>query len=480
LTTVAITTTPENALRSIRVGGLRPGVRTSVIAASFLVLLCVGPATAQDSQWWTNQYGNRARLLGGAVIGSARDLSAVYYNPGGLAIVDQPDALLTGFVFELDNIKYSDVLFEDTELSSTRFDAVAGLIAGQIPLGFLGESKLAYSYLTRHNLEYRFNRGGTVPGDSIPELGGIASASAAMTYETRLRETWGGLTWAAPIQERLGLGVSTFVAIRSQRLRYGTEISTVDDTSAASLLSQRSYDYYNWRLLWKVGFATSFDRWNVGATITTPSLRLFGSGDISYQDIAVLPDLESVTTGFERDIPSRYTSSWAIGAGGEYVGDDWRAHIAAEWFDRMDITILDGQPFRSRTDSTRIIDPDVTNVMRGLVNVALGYERKFSDTYRGYLTAFTDFTGSIRGDQSVTTTTPWDLWTVGAGASFTLGRSDFTVGLTYKFGGRDDLRGYDLIPDDVRDDLLLSANPKGSFWRLGLVLGFNLAFAPDM
>ena len=74
-------------------------------------VLLAAPAVAQDSQWWTNQYGNRARLLGGAVIGSSRDLSAVYYNPGGLAVVDEPDALLTGYVFELDNIKYTDVLF---------------------------------------------------------------------------------------------------------------------------------------------------------------------------------------------------------------------------------------------------------------------------------------------------------------------------------------------------------------------------------
>ena len=123
------------------------------LAIACLVLLPV-PARAQDSHWWTNQYGNRARLLGGAVIGSSRDLSAVYYNPGGLAVVDEPDALLTGYVFELDNIKYSDILIKGTELSSTRFDAVAGLIAGQLPFNFLGDNRLAYSYLTRHNLSF--------------------------------------------------------------------------------------------------------------------------------------------------------------------------------------------------------------------------------------------------------------------------------------------------------------------------------------
>jgi hypothetical protein len=109
----------------------------SAIRTLCLAVIFATPAAAQDSQWWTNQYGNRARLLGGAVIGSSRDLSAVYYNPGGLAVVAEPDALLTGYVFELDNIKYTDVLFRDTELSSTRFDAVAGLIAGQIPFNFL-------------------------------------------------------------------------------------------------------------------------------------------------------------------------------------------------------------------------------------------------------------------------------------------------------------------------------------------------------
>jgi hypothetical protein len=435
-------------------------------------------ANAQDSHWWTNQYGNRARLLGGAVIGSARDLSAVYYNPGGLALVDQPDALLTGYVFELDNIKYSDVLFQNTDLSSTRFDAVAGLIAGQIPFSFLGDSKLAYSYLTRHNLEYRFNEGGTVPGDSIPDLEGIETLSASLTYTTRLREYWGGLTWSTPVDD-FGLGISMFVANRSQRLRHGTALTTTDEAAeVASLMSQRSYDYYNWRLLWKIGLSTSFQRWNAGITITTPSVRLFGSGDVQYQNIVVLPDLESVIFTFQDGLPSRYTSSWAIAAGGEYVGNDWKGHIALEWFDRMDITVLDGEPFRSQTDSTQVIDPDVTNVMRSLVNVAIGFERSWSDTYSGYATIYSDFTGSDIADGAITTTTPWNLWTIGAGAIFSIGRSEFTTGLTYKFGGRDNIGSYDLIPDDDIDEAFLS-DASGRFWRLTLVLGFKLEFAPD-
>ncbi len=465
-------------MRPIRSG--QPGAWTGVIAASCLSLLFAAPAAAQDSHWWTNQYGNRARLLGGAVIGSSRDLSAVYYNPGGLALVDEPDALLTGYVFELDNIKYSGALFDDTELSSTRFSAVAGLIAGQIPLKFLGSSKLAYSYLTRHNLEYRFNEGGTMPGDSFPDFEGIETVSAALTYETRLREYWGGLTWSTPLDD-FGLGISMFVASRSQRLRYGAALTaTGADQEVANTSSQRSYDYYNWRMLWKIGLSTSYDRWNGGITITTPSLRLFGKGDVQYQTVAILPGLESVSNTFQDDIASRYSSSWAVGLGGEYVGDDWKGHVALEWFDRMDVTVLDTEPFTSQTDSTSTFDPDVRNVMNGVVNVALGVERTFSDTYSGYATFYTDFTGSEIGDGSVTTTTPWNLWTLGAGAIFSVGRSSFTAGLTYKFGGRDDIGRFDLIPDDDTDDAILTSNTDGRFWRLTLVLGFKLEFAPDL
>ena len=45
----------------------------AVLAA---VLLSPGLARAQDSHYWTLQYGPVAELLGGTVVGSSRDLSA--------------------------------------------------------------------------------------------------------------------------------------------------------------------------------------------------------------------------------------------------------------------------------------------------------------------------------------------------------------------------------------------------------------------
>ena len=60
--------------------------RNTVIAATLMLGGLTANVGAQDSHHWTQQYGTRSTLLGGAVIGSASDLSATYYNPGAIPL----------------------------------------------------------------------------------------------------------------------------------------------------------------------------------------------------------------------------------------------------------------------------------------------------------------------------------------------------------------------------------------------------------
>ena len=87
-------------------------------------------ASAQDTHYWTEQYGNRARLLGGAVIGSSSDLSSVYYNPGRLALVNDPELLLAGNVFEYSIIRLTEEE-RDNDIKSSRFSLTPSLFAGE-------------------------------------------------------------------------------------------------------------------------------------------------------------------------------------------------------------------------------------------------------------------------------------------------------------------------------------------------------------
>ena len=53
----------------------------ALLTVAALTLLLPGffrPAAAQEAHYWSEQFGNRSMLLGGAVIGSVFDLGAVF------------------------------------------------------------------------------------------------------------------------------------------------------------------------------------------------------------------------------------------------------------------------------------------------------------------------------------------------------------------------------------------------------------------
>src|SRR4029453_18692120 len=83
----------------------RPPPQTLATLLALLPWLFPSAARGQDSQYWTLQYGPVAELLGGGVVGSTRDLSATYYNPGALALARDPSVLASVHSFEATHLK---------------------------------------------------------------------------------------------------------------------------------------------------------------------------------------------------------------------------------------------------------------------------------------------------------------------------------------------------------------------------------------
>ena len=185
-------------------------VRNVLFTISF-VCIAAETAGAQDAHYWTNQFGNQARLLGGAVIGSAADLSAVYYNPGALALVESPELLLAGNVFEISNINVQSTITDEQGASYWSARLSPSLFAGEIG-SKAGGNRFAYSFLTRDSAKLRIDDRLAVSGDdfAVPNLDFV---SADHRLDTELNEYWFGGTWARPIDERTGIGVSTFFCL---------------------------------------------------------------------------------------------------------------------------------------------------------------------------------------------------------------------------------------------------------------------------
>ena len=97
----------------------RISILGSIVAAVSLLAVL---GSAQDSHYWTYQYGTRSNLLGGAVIGSVLDLSGTYYNPGGLSLIETEavELLMFAKVFHFPTISIEGLGPEDLIMSEFR------------------------------------------------------------------------------------------------------------------------------------------------------------------------------------------------------------------------------------------------------------------------------------------------------------------------------------------------------------------------
>ena len=221
---------------------------------------------AQDAHYWSQQYGTRAELLGGAVVGSILDLASTYYNPGALALMQDPSVLLSAKAFETRRISLLDADGNTAGFEDARTGLSPSLFTTLIPLA---QRRIAFSVFTRET--FKVNTSARVEQALATEPGTVA-AEYHVDYD--LSDTWFGVTWARPIRPGLGFGVTPYLAVRSQRNRQEAFVQTESDSGAAVGMFIDDYRYTNYRLLMKAGVSWLEEPWSAGLTVTTPSLGL--------------------------------------------------------------------------------------------------------------------------------------------------------------------------------------------------------------
>jgi hypothetical protein len=436
---------------------------------------------AQDAQYWTNQYGNEARLLSGSVIGSVGDLSAVFYNPGRLSLVTDARLVLAGNVFRYSQVKIEDAFGNNEDLSNTRIGGVPSLFAGELRFKFLGSHRLAYSFLTRQDFEFEVSERLDQRGAQAPDPA-LDLFAVGFLFNQNMNEYWAGLTWAHTLGRKLGLGVTTFLAVRDQQERQQTLAQAVDTAGAAGIaLQQEGYTYKHWRLLWKIGLGGNFGNWELGLSVTTPSVGLAGSGKAALDQTLITEDFGgtgtsfgNVTTSTQQDLPVTYKSPLSLGGGAAYRKGPVRVHVSAEWYDAVPTyDVLEPDP---------VILPDTTMAAFGLTqelnsvsNVAVGAEYQFGPKLTGYLGFRTDQSAIDAGSSDNTSLSLWDIYHVSGGGTFSLGPSDFTVGGIVAWGSDVTETLIDFVPP-IGGSVVLPEELQAKFFRVTFILGFSIGF----
>lgn len=397
------------------------------------------PLAAQDSHYWSEQYGTRAALLGGAMIGSVRDLSSTYYNPGATALNLEARFLLSARAYRNATTTLVDGAGDGFDLTSSSQRPLPTFLATPIEFDWLGKHRIVYSALTRQQFDADLSTYRIEPLDLLPAPGDESTASA-YTGTAELRETWTGLTWAYPLTDRIGIGVTPYLAIRSQTLKSQTLLQVATEAGEVAIgtrLRNRRYNHY--RGLAKVGVSGEFGRWSLGLTATTPSLEFGGSGRAAFNGSrAGLPGEDDVlASNVQTDLSSSFESGWALGGGFGLQLGDTRLHGSAEWFQAVDpFTVLDAEDFTPQTGGDALVN-DITVEFGSVLNWGFGAETSLGSAMLFAGVASNRGAGNPDAPSSTTgVLTTYDLWNYSFGGSFRVGRSEFMLGVGYARGSQ--------------------------------------------
>jgi hypothetical protein len=418
--------------------------RAALLAA--VSCLCLAPlALAQDSHYWANQYGTRATLLGGAVIGSVLDLSGTYYNPGGMCLVEKPEILMATKVIQYPQVTLAGNGWQSVALNSNNPGPAPSLIAGTIRIRGLRKHWFGYSYVSRQSVKLGVSASSTGIRDILPDASGSEEYVTQFRLDEKIAESWLGLTWSTKISKNVGVGVSQYLAVRSHSVSVQELVEALSvETRVAIALGTRQYQYQHFRMLWKVGLACDLKEITLGLALTTPSLSIGGSGSTGVNSTVVALDMDGDGTGddymaadYRDHQPVTYRTPFSLAIGATLKIQKVRVYWSTEWFARVrPYTVVDAAEFVGQT-AGEILSTDVTQELAAVLNMGLGLEWFYSPRFKGYASFTTDYSAKKSGTSTNISLTDWNVYHIVTGAEFFIKKSALTVGLGFSFGDKE-------------------------------------------
>ena len=448
------------------------------------IVASAGPAHAQDAHYWTQRYGTTATLLGGTVVGSVRDLSATYYNPGGLALSAAPASILGAKAFQFNNIIVVNGAADGVDLSSPAFRPAPDLIAGMIS-GADSRHRFAYSLLIRQRFDIQLQGRRIDTRDVISNALGVESFAGEILFAQDLTETWGGVTWSTTLGDHIGIGVTQYLAFRTQNSRFHTlaqALTTAQDVAVT--ISVDDYDFNHLRTLWKTGIAFDLGSLAAGVTITTPSIGLFGSGSATFTRTVAGQDRdgdgildESFASNFQDGVAANFGSPLSVAFGTAYRVGATTGHFSAEWFDNVSRhQVLATEPFVAQSSGELVSNP-LIHELSSVFNYGFGLTHEVSEKFSAFGSVVSDYSGRMIESDANLAISSWDIYHLTGGAAFTVGGTELTVGLGYSFGSAPVQQPIDFTGASEANQLRGVTNPDSrvKFRGFRFIFGFSVA-----
>lgn len=411
----------------------------------FVLLAASGITSAQvDAHYWTNQYGGRALLLNGAVIASTDDETAVFYNPGAMAMGEDDDfSLSLSFITPSHaSLKIRNYFGQGRTIKDTEFGFAPGLAAiGFNPFKY-DNFRVAITSFTRFKSNLRFRYRTLVPVQGTENQ----IYEANLDFSRRLSERWVGIGASWRIFDFLAIGVTQFTTFHSESTDLGLRQEIFDGNTNALLAGWRSRTKYsfntNGRMITKFGLSMHVKDIKIGVTLTTPSYKeLWGKASYELDDLKVFsPDSLTLSTNLDDAELLDYRTPLSVGVGVDIPIGKHRISFSLEYFTSIgNYTLIDDtdDPLDGLSETPNITNFSVRTGNRQVTNFAIGCQTPISKKSTLIWGFRTDFNQRRRQQENlalqILSTTP-SVAHVSLGNVLEIWNSKFSLGLDYGFG----------------------------------------------
>jgi long-subunit fatty acid transport protein len=464
---------------------------------SLILLCCVlafaKTAACQDDHYWSQQFGAVSTSMGGAVVGGVRDNSAIFYNPGAQAFIDNPSLSVDADLYKIDRLMIRNGAGENVNLNSTEYSIYPQIVAGLINLVTVPRFNFGYCILTRNHTNVLMNTRFTNRDlENNPDPN--AEFISAFDYSNQMDEQWLGLSASYKINEKHGIGVTLFGSYKWQTYsmtKFIREIRYVDTTVWFNTFNIDEYvDYSMVHLLAKFGWAFETGRWRVGISATSPAIRFYGRGtiqrEVSFYSASDRPG--DTATSFlildrKKSVKTYSRYPFALSAGAEYHTSRTRVALTAEFFTgtaayNMMSTESDPLVYPPWIKDSADVQQYLTGYLnletqsRPVLNVALGFSQDLSKKFALLLGARTDFSSFKKSENTdilIHDSGEWDLYNVSAGVSYHNQKQTVTLGFSYTFSPKKSIDPYAIL-NPLSPESLHSTVFSQTF---GLILGYT-------
>jgi len=485
-----------------------------------LFLICtilfalVGLTTyGQSHRHWTRSFNEESSLLSGAVVGGGIGPSAIYYNPAGIADVDNSSLSFHASLFSFEFYTLRDILGENIDLSSMKGLIQPRFISYLVQPNRNKDFSIELAYLNNELYNVEFNKSIDENIDILKALPGDERYFSDFSYFQEYREDWIGVGASWRVNPSLFLGGSMFVMFKHFEYRLYLDIEAFQpvDSIATSIgnipfysANYQDIEYIhldNYRFIWKVGLLYKKERFSFGVTLRTPSLNIYSDGKrISHKEkqsnimkpgtTDFLPNYVVVDYQEKKDVDVNLKDPFSIAVGATiYLPDNKKTvFTTVEYFNGINPYNAISAEMDSPSFPGSNVDPvQLQNWLtyghgaKPILNAALGYRWEVKENLlvmAGFRTDFNYRKGlkTLEEDFQVTKSLELDVYHLTGGLSLRVLGQDLITGIQYSIGRQSNVNQYVNFADPVEYNLEEMKPLVGTSEPVGTILYNSISF----